>query len=143
MKNVVLDMDGLFVDLYGVPNWLADLQAENVRPYIEARPLVNMSLFARTLNKLLKNGWNVSIVSWTSKNGSTSYNKAVEIAKRAWLKKHLASVHFSEINIIPYGTPKRNYGKGILFDDELKNREDWPGIAYDEKNLILNLTALL
>lgn len=143
MKNVVLDMDGLFVDLYGVPNWLADLQAENVRPYIEARPLVNMSLFARTLNKLLKNGWNVSIVSWTSKNGSTSYNKAVEIAKRAWLKKHLASVQFSEINIIPYGTPKKNYGKGILFDDELKNREDWPGIAYDEKNLILNLTALL
>ena len=64
---------------------------------------------------------------------------AVEEAKRNYLRKHLPSVEWDEIYIIPYGTPKASVvdiPNGILFDDEAKNRDDWSGIAFDETNII-------
>ena len=60
----------------------------------------------------------------------------LEEAKRQWLSKHLASVHFSHIDIIAYGTPKQIGRNGILFDDEEKNRTSWNGIAYDVDNIL-------
>ena len=142
MKSITLDMDGTFVNLYGVENWLEDLRAERVRPYVEARPLVNLSSLARVLNILHRKGWTINIVSWTSRGGSLEYNKAVAAAKREWLARHMPSVKFDNIYIIDYGTPKAVYGSGILFDDEEHNRNEWPGPAYSEKNLIFNLMAL-
>lgn len=142
MKSITLDMDGTFVDLYGVENWLADLRAERVRPYVEARPLVNLSSLARVLNILHRKEWTINIVSWTSRGGSLEYNKAVAAAKREWLARHMPSVKFDNIYIIDYGMPKSTYGNGILFDDEERNRNEWPGPAYSEKNLIFNLMAL-
>lgn len=142
MKSITLDMDGTFVNLYGVENWLEDLRAERVRPYVEARPLVNLSSLARVLNILHRKGWTINIVSWTSRGGSLEYNKAVATAKREWLARHMPSVKFDNIYIIDYGTPKAAYGNGILFDDEEHNRNEWPGPAYSEKNLIFNLMAL-
>ena len=116
------DMDGTIADFYGVDNWLEYLDKENTYPYVVARPLVNLQLLARLLNRLIRNGYTVNIISWTSKHGSPDFNEAVKAAKLQWLKKHLASVNFSEIYILPYGTPKENFGNGILFDDEMKNR---------------------
>ena len=78
----------------------------------------------------------MSVISWTAKNGSNEYNERVAQTKRDWLAKHLASVHFENIVIVPYGTPKQNFGCGVLFDDEKQNRDNWRGIAYDEKNII-------
>ena len=43
MKTYFFDMDGTFVDLYGVDNWLDDLINEKTRPYDEAKPLVNLA----------------------------------------------------------------------------------------------------
>lgn len=142
IKSITLDMDGTFVDLYGVENWLEDLRAECVRPYVAARSLVNLSSLARVLNILHRKGWTINIVSWTSRGGSLEYNKAVAAAKREWLARHMPSVKFDNIYIIDYGTPKSIYGNGILFDDEERNRNEWPGPAYSEKNLIFNLMAL-
>jgi hypothetical protein len=34
-------------------------------------------------------------------------------------------------------------GTGILFDDELKNREEWKGLACSQKNLIKKLNCLV
>ena len=39
-KKIWLDMDGTFVDLYGVENWLPMLRAEETTPYEIAKPLV-------------------------------------------------------------------------------------------------------
>lgn len=142
IKAITVDMDGTFVDLYGVEGWLDDLIAEKVRPYAVARPLINLSSFARALNRLQRAGWKIMVVSWTSRGGSDEYNKAVADTKKKWLARHLPSVNFDEIHIIKYGTPKSLYGEGILFDDEEKNRIEWPGKSYDEKNLIFNLMAL-
>lgn len=142
MKNIYFDMDGTIADLYGVPNWLEDLLHEDVRPYAVARPLVNLQALARILNRLIRSGWTVNIISWTSRGGSAEYNRAVATAKREWLAQHLRSVPFTAIEILPYGTPKELYGNGILFDDEEHNREAWGEGAYTEKEIFKILKSL-
>lgn len=141
------DLDGTLVDLYGVENWLSMLQNEDTTPYTVAKPLVDFSILARLLNRLLASGAEINIISWTSKGGSPEYNAAVAKAKRDYLKKHLPSVDFSNIYIVPYGTPKYTLAKGILFDDEDKNRTDWRKrngtYSYDETDIINILKALL
>ena len=131
--TIYLDMDGTIADLYGVDGWLEDLEAKRTRPYEEAKVMHNMSALAKALNKAQKNGAHIGIISWLSKSATDDYNKAVDKAKRKWLKKHLRSVQFDEIHIVPYGTPKSTVATamGILFDDEERNRLEWnKGKAY-------------
>ena len=131
MKWIWFDMDGTIADLYKVEGWLESLQAEDVRPYAEAVPMLNFSRFARLLNRLRAEGWKIGIISWTAKFGSETYNLAVEIAKRAWLARHLPSVEWDEIKVVRYGTDKlMATGGGILFDDEIGNRSAWGEGAY-------------
>ena len=57
----------------------------------------------------------------------------------------MPSVEWNEIHIVKYGTPKEtvvNNPLGILFDDEEQNRNNWTGIAHDEKNIIEVLKAV-
>lgn len=141
-KAIWFDMDGTIANLYGVKNWLEYLQNESEFPYISATPLVNMNSLARVLNNLQRNGYTVNIISWTAKNSTADYAEKVATAKRAWLFRHLRSVKFDHIDIVNYGTPKNIGRNGILFDDEIHNRETWNGIAYDETNIIATLKAL-
>ena len=126
-KAIYFDMDGTIANLYGVEGWLADLEAQNTRPYAEAKVMHNMSALAKAIHKAQKNGIKVGIISWLSKSGTESYNKAVTKAKLKWLKKHLKSVNFDIIHIVPYGTPKSALAlpQSILFDDEERNRIEW------------------
>lgn len=138
-EEIWFDMDGTIADLYGVDGWLNDLINEDTRPYESAGTMFNMQVLARLLNKLIRKGYKVGVISWTSKNGSESYKKEIEKVKKEWLKKHLRSVEFSEIHIVDYGTPKSTFAKNpnaILFDDEEKNRKEWKGIAYDVENIL-------
>ena len=143
--TIWFDMDGTIADLYGVENWLPMLRASDPTPYLIARPLVNLSTLARMLNKLQKQGYEIGVISWTSKTGTPDYNAAVTAAKYAWLSKHLPSVDFDEIHVVPYGTPKQVFAHSnddILFDDEAKNRENWIGLALDVTDIIGALKAL-
>lgn len=144
-RKICLDMDGTFVDLYGVENWLSMLRAEETTPYEVAKPLVNLSLMARYLNKLQRTGYTLTIISWTSKCGTDEYNHRVAQAKMEWLAKHLKSVNFDEIHIVKYGTPKEIFGNenDILFDDEEHNRRDWNGTAYNVENILEILKEML
>lgn len=142
IKQINFDMDGTIANFYGVEGWLDDLMCESTYPYVVARPLLNMSALARQLNRLTRSGYDINIISWTSRNGSLEFNERVRQAKIEWLNRHLPSVHFTNIFIIPYGTPKENFGEGILFDDEQGNRENWCGIAYDVQNILEILREL-
>lgn len=137
-KAIYFDMDGTIADLYGVSGWLADLEAENVRPYAEAKPLLNLSLLARYIHKAQRMGYTVGVISWLSKTGSPAYNEAVTAAKREWLAKHLPSVEWDEIHIVKYGTPKSTCRTcpGILFDDEQRNLDEWGADAVIASNLL-------
>lgn len=141
--DINFDMDGTIADLYGVENWLPKLRASDPSPYAEARPLVNLSRLARLLNRLTAAGHSVKVISWLSKSGTPEYNEAVTAAKLTWLAKHLPSVNFAEIIIVPYGVPKQTLGSGILFDDEEKNRSAWGDGAHDETEIFDTLKSLL
>lgn len=143
--RICFDMDGTIANLYGVENWLAYLVAEDVKPYAEAKVLHNMSRLARLLNKAQRNGNELVIISWTSKNGSAEYNKAVAEVKKAWLAKHLPSVKWNEVNVVAYGYNKANFAKSaddVLFDDEKLNRDNWTGKAYSENEIFEVLATL-
>ena len=145
-KKIYFDCDGTFVDLYGVENWLDYLISSNPYPYMVAKPLVNLSHMARLIHKAQKEGYKVGIISWLSKSGSEEYDRLVTTAKNEWLKRHLPSVTFDEIHIVKYGTSKASLGKGILFDDEEKNRKEWEeksGEAYDVTDMLLTLRKIL
>ena len=137
--TINFDMDGTIADLYGVENWLEMLIAEDTTPYAEALPLLRLSALARKLNALQRSGYDLAIISWLSKSGSDAYNEAVTAVKLNWLKKHLPSVNWDRITIVPYGTPKQNFCENpldILFDDEERNRNNWTGRAFDVENIM-------
>lgn len=145
-KAIYLDLDGTLADLYAVDGWLYDLTHNIPRPYAVAVPMLNMSLLARYLNQLRQLGYNLGIVSWLSKVSDEEYDRAVTEIKLNWLKTHLGSVVFDEIHIVKYGTPKQTIvdkPNGILFDDELKNRNDWEGQAFDVDNILETLKKII
>ena len=140
-KNITInfDLDGTLVDLYGVENWLAYLLAEDATPYAVAKPLVRFATLARRLNTLQRNGYKIAVITWLSKNATAENDELVTATKLAYLAKHLPTVKWDRITVVPYGTPKENYCEtplDVLFDDEEKNRNNWTGRAYDVKNIL-------
>ncbi len=127
-KMIVFDMDGTIADLYGVKNWLADLQNENTRPYEQARPLYDMNELRKVLKLLKARGWKIVVTTWLAKDGSKEYNKATAYAKKNWLAKH--NFPYDEIHCVKYGTTKANCTRNkadfqILIDDNKKVRDGW------------------
>ena len=145
-KTIYFDMDGTIADLYGVDNWLENLIAEQTKPYRTAKSLVDMRKLGSLLNHLQNIGYHIGIVSWLSKSGTEQYNNRVTKAKLAWLEKHIGSVHWDEIVIVEYGFTKSKavkYPQGILFDDEINNRIEWDGIAFNVDNILGTLENLI
>ena len=136
IREINFDMDGTLCDFYGVEGWLQYLIDSNPFPYENAKPLINMSVLARRLNALQRKGYKVNVISWLAKNSTADFDEAVTEAKKRWLRKHLPSVHWDNINIVGYGTPKNTIGCGILFDDEEPNRNMWGEGAYDVHNIL-------
>lgn len=143
--TIWFDMDGTIADLYSVENWLPMLRAYDPSPYELAKPLVRLSTLAYMLNKLRAKGYRVGVISWGSKCSTPAYDAAVTAAKVAWLKRHLPSVDFDEIHIVPYGVPKQNFKRtdaDILFDDEERNRTNWGDNAHTEAEIFEILKSL-
>lgn len=128
IKMLVFDMDGTIADLYGVEGWLTDLRAENTRPYEKAKPLYDMEDLRNILLMLQDLGWKVVITTWLAKDATKEYNKAVTLAKKAWLAKY--KFPYDEIHCVKYGTTKadctrKKGGFQILIDDNKKVRDGW------------------
>ena len=137
--TINFDMDGTIADLYANPNWLPMLRAYDPTPYATAKPLLRLNTLARKLNELQKEGYQLAVISWLSKESNPAYDEAVTATKMAWLAEHLPSVKWDRITIVPYGTPKQNFCENpldILFDDEERNRNNWTGRAYDVQNIM-------
>lgn len=142
--TIWFDMDGTLFDLYGVENWLEYLQNEDTYPYAVAKPMVNFALLARYIHKLQPRGVKFGIVSCTSKSGTKLYHAAIADTKINSLDRHLPSVHWDYIKIIPYGTNKyMECGGGILFDDEKRNRDQWGDESYEPSQIMEVLKSLL
>lgn len=148
-KILVLDMDGTFVDLYGVENWLEDLRNGNPRPYIVAKPLYDMDTFCAVLELLKTYGWEIHITTWLAKESTREYDNLVRLAKVGWLTER--NVPYDAIHLVKYGTTKANCtrnkgGYQVLVDDNEKIRKGWNlGTTIDAKNenIIEKLVELL
>lgn len=142
--KIWFDMDGTIADLYGVENWLEMLIAHDETPYAIAKPIVNLSVLARLMNKVQRKGFEICIVSALAKDSTAEYDERVRNAKIKWLTNHLKSVHFDEIRFVPYWYTKNNVNTGadVLFDDEERHLEKWTGTAVHASKMIETLKAI-
>lgn len=142
--KIWFDMDGTIADLYGVENWLEMLIAHDETPYAIAKPIVNLSVLARLMNKVQRKGFEICIVSSLAKNSTAEYDEKVRNAKIKWLANHLKSVHFDEIRFVPYWYTKNdvNTGADVLFDDEERHLKKWTGTAVHASKMIETLKAI-
>lgn len=144
--TIYFDMDGTIANLYAVDGWLTMLRAYDPAPYAQAEVMVNMSRLAWYLNRIQEAGIDIGIISWGSKVSTDEYDEAVADEKESWLGLHLHSVEWNEIHIVRYGTPKESFctsENDILFDDEERHRDNWPGKAYDPSQIFEILRAVL
>lgn len=142
--KIWLDMDGTLVDFYGVEGWLTYLENYDATPYKIAKPLVNLSILARFLNKIHEKGYEICIITALSKRPTADFDKKVIETKEKWLKKHLKSVKFDEIRYVPYTFCKNdvNCGDDMLIDDENRHLEKWTGTAIHASEIMATLKAL-
>lgn len=146
---ICFDMDGTIADLYGVPNWLKRLRAEDETPYIEAKPMWDMLKLRAVLLKLIKQGWEVRIITWLSKDSTPEYKQKVRQAKAEWLTRF--DFPTSKCHMVAYGTTKADCVRriaepAILIDDNAKIRNGWTlGDTIDPVNcdLIAELEKLV
>ena len=147
VEKICFDLDGTLADLYAVENWLAMLRSYDETPYRKAKPLVNMSLLAKELNKIQKAGIDIVIITALSKEPTPDYDKAVIRAKKLWLQEHLPSVAFDELHFIAYTDCKNDClldtSTAILFDDEERHREKWGGESYQPADIFPILKQIL
>ena len=143
--KIWFDMDGTIADLYGVENWLEMLITHDETPYAIAKPIVNLSVLARLMNKVQRKGFEICIVSALAKDSTAEYDERVRNAKIKWLANHLKSVHFDEIRFVPYWYTKNNVNTGadVLFDDEERHLEKWTGTAVHASKMIETLKAIV
>lgn len=118
MKAIYFDMDGTLADMFNYPDWLRLLHAEDVQPYRDCEPIVNLGELVPILEQLRGLSVHVGIISWLSKGSSISYAKATKRAKMEWLQNHIR-FEFDSVKICRYGAPKHNYAMddSILVDD--------------------------
>lgn len=128
MKAIYFDLDGTLADLYNVEGWLNALRNFLSYPYLDAKPMWNMSELAMILNSLKKNGYAIGVITWLSKESNATYDKEVRRSKREWLEKQGLWDCMNEIHMVKYGTPKHttaNIRHGILVDDNCEVRKAW------------------
>lgn len=147
-KMIVFDMDGVTVGLYQVDGWLEYLENENVYPYVNAQPLVDMQELRKILLGLKAIGYTIAVTSWLAKNATTYYDNQVRIAKKNWLDKF--NFPYDELHFLKYGTTKANATRyraeyQILIDDNEQIRNSWNlGATIDgSQNFIEELRKIL
>lgn len=151
--TIYFDLDGTIFDLYGVPNWLERLRAEDATPYLEAEPLVDLIKLADLIKQLQAVNIKIGVISWLAKDSSKHYKNLVRAAKREALKR--IQVEFDEVHLVQYGTPKhkvaRNQEFRILIDDDENVVKDWyrgkcerkMAIKVPQADLIVELEEML
>jgi hypothetical protein len=128
IKMLCFDLDGTIANLYGVPNWLEKLRAEDISPYLSACPMWDMDKLNEVLHMLQISGWEISVITWLAKDSSNEYKNAVRKAKKSWLEKW--DFPYNHFYGIQYGRTKadsiRNSADyAILIDDNAKIRKGW------------------
>ena len=147
MRNIIFDLDGTIVDLYGIEEWERKLNSADVTPYEQAKPLCDLELLRSCLLSL--NDVRIVIVSWGAIGASQESMSHIRTAKIEWL--HRWKFPFDEVHIVKYGTDKYStiqykHEESYLFDDSQKIRNKFKKrencYAYSEKEIFTVLEEL-
>lgn len=127
-KVIMFDMDGTVYDLYGQPNWLNKLEAEDVTAYTDGAPLVNLRELEKVCQALINKGFEIGVITWLAKNGSKRFNRNTAETKKMWVKNNMPYV--TKFTAQEYGTPKqkalnKSVKFAVLVDDNKEVREMW------------------
>jgi 5'(3')-deoxyribonucleotidase len=127
-KKIFFDMDGTIADLYNANNWLENLRNENNGLFANLMPIHNMKIMNKILENMVKNGWQIEVITWLPMNASKEYQVQCTKEKIEWLARYMPIV--SKVHAVPYGTPKHQVGykKGrieILIDDNEDIIKEW------------------
>ena len=60
---------------------IKDLTNKNPRPYAQAKPMMNFSSLARLLNRLQREGYKLTIISWLAKNSTDEYDEQLKLCQ--------------------------------------------------------------
>ena len=143
-KRIYLDLDGTVFDLYGQPDWLERILAEDETVFATGKPLYDKRELAQTIAELQRKGYEIGVITWLPKDASESYEQRCARVKREWVREHLPTI--TEFNAIRYGTPKQKFAKQarevILIDDDDRVRAMWDTTkqrkSFDAKQNILD-----
>lgn len=151
IKQICFDMDGSLNLFYSVPNWLDKIRAFDPSPYAEAEPMWDMKALTSVLHQLQKNGIEIVIITWMSKESTPDFDRATRKAKLQWLAQY--DFPFDHFHCVRYGATKADSvrkrlkdGEAILIDDNEKVRAGWSlGAAIDPttENIIEVLKELI
>lgn len=150
-KKIWFDMDGTIADLYGRDSWLDSLHNEEEGLFEHLQPLYPAWQFKEICDRLVQQGWEIGIISWTPMNATREYEEQVAREKHWWLRGYAPFI--TEIVIQPYGQPKQyairqRATRMILVDDNHEIRQMWERKPHREtidatKNIIEELKKLL
>lgn len=116
IRMICFDMDGTLADLYGVKDWLPKLENQNVTPYEQAKPLVDVDALAEILVDLMMKDIEIRIITWLAKDSTPHYKKETRQAKIDWLEKY--GIPYDKIHAVQYGTTKADCVRKYLAEDE-------------------------
>jgi len=121
--NIYCDMDGVLANFYKEKNCLE--RFENEKGFFKRLEPIRNNI--KTIKELIKNGYNVYILS-------ASPNEQADNDKKEWLKKYIPELENEHIIIIRNGKNKADYVKtekdNILMDDYGKNIKDFENKGY-------------
>lgn len=127
-KMICLDMDDTLNLFYNYPDWLSLLRAEDPAPYAEAEAKWDMERLAAVLRMLQGAGWEITIITWLSKDSSEAYKDVTRQVKRDWLARY--GIPYDHFHGVRYGTTKadtvrRSAYYAVLVDDNKAIRDGW------------------
>lgn len=149
-KKLYFDMDGTVADLYGTDGWLNALRTEQAGLFKGLKPLVDMEELKVVCEQLIKEGWEIGIITWLPIGATKEYYDLCTQEKIEWANKNMPYVN--EIFAQVYGTPKQaatNHARlMILVDDNEEVRKMWETPKQRKtidatKNIIEELKKLL
>ena len=134
LKMICFDMDGTIADFYGVEGWLNDLENGNVRPYVEAKPLLDMEVLGDILCEFKNIGVEIRIITWLGQGADADFKRATRKAKLDWLDQN--AFPYDKNHMVQYGTTKADCIRKELADDKAHDSfiDSLLDEAFDNKN---------
>lgn len=123
MSTIYFDMDGTLAGLFFVKGFSEMLNHGNMEPYEKARPLFNVEEMNVVIEKLVKKGYAIGIISYADEQ----YIQEATKAKMKWLQNYFPFADRDKIHIVTKAIAKSSFynDNDILVDDAKANRTDW------------------